>query len=396
MAAVARGVSKGQERRAQREADKDPRAVFAKYDTDNGGSIDVGELREALKELRVTGVDGAQLQLVVETHGQNGSLRFEAFERLLKALKEQQAAMEDARQGDLANVYGDFIWPYQGQMVKVYNNPTVVYSVASCILANFFVNILEKEMDPIGNLYKNTWGALDYTFNFIFIIELIMNLYQYGGPRKRFWRSPWNCFDFFIVSASILLMIGGDSLPFFLKKLKLLRAFRVFRLFKRIKSLNQIIVALVASIPGVLNAFVLMIIFFCIYAILAVELFNPFGEDGTYPVYWQANCKTQLTEDPGGACALPPAGVNGTLVVSSMTARGYTNGYEYYGTFSRALFTLFQVLTARRELDFSSHLASSHTPPPPCYLLASSLASILSPLPTPLPLPPLSLPPSSR
>jgi hypothetical protein len=28
-----------------------------------------------------------------------------------------------------------------------------------------------------------------------------------------------------------------------------------------------------------------------------------------------------------------------------MTARGYTNGYEYYGTFSRALFTLFQVMT---------------------------------------------------
>lgn len=28
-----------------------------------------------------------------------------------------------------------------------------------------------------------------------------------------------------------------------------------------------------------------------------------------------------------------------------MTARGYTNGYEYYGTFGRALFTLFQVMT---------------------------------------------------
>ena len=28
-----------------------------------------------------------------------------------------------------------------------------------------------------------------------------------------------------------------------------------------------------------------------------------------------------------------------------MTARGYTNGYEYYGTFSRALYTLFQVMT---------------------------------------------------
>jgi hypothetical protein len=31
--------------------------------------------------------------------------------------------------------------------------------------------------------------------------------------------------------------------------------------------------------------------------------------------------------------------------VSSMTARGFTFGEEYYGTFMRALYTLFQVLT---------------------------------------------------
>lgn len=96
-------------------------------------------------------------------------------------------------------------------------------------------------------------------FNLIFLGELICNLYQYAGPRKRFWRSAWNCFDFFIVTVGVVLMIGGDALPAPLKKLKLLRALRVFRLFKRVKSLNQIIVALIASIPGVTNAFVIMV-----------------------------------------------------------------------------------------------------------------------------------------
>merc|ERR1719453_1312539 len=65
-------------------------------------------------------------------------------------------------------------------------------------------------MDPVGKLYKGTWDALDYMFNFIFIAELFMNMYQYGGPKKRFWRSPWNCFDTFIVSASILLDRRGQ------------------------------------------------------------------------------------------------------------------------------------------------------------------------------------------
>ena len=78
------------------------------------------------------------------------------------------------------------------------------------------------------------------------------------------------------------------------------------------------------------------IIFFCIYAILAVELFSPFGQNGDYPIHWQSLCETEN----GTACAELDQ-----ETVSSMTARGYTNGYEYYGTFSRALFTLFQVMT---------------------------------------------------
>merc|ERR550514_2472231 len=114
-----------------------------------------------------------------------------------------------------------------------------------------------------------------------------------------------------------------NALPASLANLKMLRAFRVFRLFKRVKSLNKIVVALAKAIPGMANAFVLMIIVFCFYAILAVELFADFGADGTYVTY---------TDD-------------GNLTVSSLTARGFTNGYEYYGTFSRALYTLFQVMT---------------------------------------------------
>ena len=339
MAAVARAVKSGQEKRAAAAEAKDPRVVFEKYDVDNGGSIDVDELSMAFRELRVQ-VTKDQLQLVVESHGTDGSLDYAAFEKLLRALKDQQVANEEMKNQARTQVYGDFTLPRQEQMIYLYNNPTVVFSVAAIILGNFLVNIIEKEMDPMGNLYTGTWAALDLVFNIVFLFELLLNMYGYAF-RKRFFNSPWNCFDFFIVSVSVLLIIGGDNLPGELKKLKLLRAFRVFRLFKRIKSLNQIIVALIASIPGVLNALVIMIIFFCIYAILAVELFVPFGEDGTYPVYWQESCKTV----GGAACALPPPGVNGTYTVSSMTARGYTNGYEYYGTFSRALFTLFQVMT---------------------------------------------------
>jgi len=331
-AAAVFGAQKQKEARESRQL----RSVFEKYDSDKSGKLDKDELLGALIDLDVK-VKLKELESFVASYGLNDKIKFEAFEKLLIVMQD----LEDEKQADLERMYGCTDGasriPFQREMIAIYNHPAVVYTVAAVIISNFLLNVVEKEIDPTGKPeLASTWNTLDAVFNIIFLVELLMNMWQYAGPRRRFWRSPWNWFDTFIVFVGVMLMIGGDSMPAPLKKLKLLRALRVFRLFKRVKSLNKIIVALIASIPGVMNAFVIMVIFFCIYAILAVELFAPFGDEGEYPIYYQQLCETSN----GTACAIPsPA------VVSSMTARGYTNGYEYYGTFSRALYTLFQVMT---------------------------------------------------
>jgi len=80
----------------------------------------------------------------------------------------------------------------------------------------------------------------------------------------------------------------------------------------------------------VMNAFIIMVIFMCIYAILAVEYFAPLGQSfGEHP--------------EGYYVTFGDYGVNHTIDAS--TARGFTYGWEYYGTFTRALYTLFQVMT---------------------------------------------------
>merc|ERR1719499_1939627 len=63
-----------------------------------------------------------------------------------------------------------------------------------------------------------------------------------------------------------------------------------------------------------------MVLVMCIYAILGVDLFGRFAEDGSY------------------------VNIEGEEV-RLMTSRGLTYGNEYYGTFGRSLYTLFQVLT---------------------------------------------------
>merc|ERR1719181_940811 len=67
------------------------------------------------------------------------------------------------------------------------------------------------------------------------------------------------------------------------------------------------------------------------YAIIGVELFADFGADGTYTTVQQIG--------QGDTVQYP------RTEVPSLTPRLFTYGQEYYGTFSRALFTNFQVLT---------------------------------------------------
>ena len=244
------------------------------------------------------------------------------------------------------------ILPMQAQVFKFYNWQPIQLFVAGLIVANFFVNILEKEIDPYPpglQLYPEVWSGLADFFNAIFLVELLLNFY--GSFFVPFWKSGWNVFDFIVVAVGTISLARVDMGPGNL--LRLLRAFRVFRLFKRIKSLNKIIVSLGKAIPGVANAFLIMVIFMCIFAILGVEFFSQFGPDGTMTTYQDHGQRgidwTNLTGLPieNGDCDE----INGTVagggcvVVPLVTARGYTYGEEYYGTFFRALYTLFQVMT---------------------------------------------------
>ena len=275
--------------------------VFKKLDDDNSGHIEADEMVAALEMLDRTVTEKQAGRLIaecgplvnrnkglVDEDGNCESLDIYGFAKIksiIDIFKPAEPFLDHSIISDLGIVpktsdgKGRPL-PYQAEVRHYYTNPIVVWTVAAVILGNFVVNILEKEYDPDQNNLQMAplWAAFDTAFNAIFLVELVWNMYGFGFG-VRFWRVGWNVFDFFITAVGVILM-SGVSGP--ISQLKLLRAFRVFRLFKRIKSLNKIIMALLASIPGVANAFVILFIFYCIYAILAVELFRDFGINGTY------------------------------------------------------------------------------------------------------------------
>jgi len=218
---------------------------------------------------------------------------------------------------------------YKTEARLAYDSVYTQWAIAALIMINFVTNIVEKQIDPYGTVYAQTFEILEDTFNVLFLIELIWNFY--GHAFIQFCKSGWNWFDVLVVFVGILsLMRQLSDGP--LRQLRMLRAFRVFRLFKRIKSLNKIIVSLGKAVPGVLNAFFVVFLVMCIYAILGVEFFLEFGkeeyidDDNVTRIRWEYASES---------------GQN----ITSETLRGFYYGDEYFGNFFRSLFSLFQVLT---------------------------------------------------
>ena len=231
------------------------------------------------------------------------------------------------KQNTMPTIHGPGFWKYQPQAKWIYQNNRVQYSIAGLIFANFFANIIEKQVDPFGRDHEETFLRIEDVFNYIFAFELLLNAYGHW-QNPSLLGDPWNRFDVLVVSVGILSIARVD-LPGPFALLRMLRAFRVFRLFKRIKSLQKIIVSLISAVPGMVNAGFIMVLVMCIYAILAVEYFGEHGDiyDNVTDSYVYLNSNNDS--------------------VSSVTARGLYYGDEYFGTFLRSLFTLFQAPRSR-------------------------------------------------
>jgi len=129
-----------------------------------------------------------------------------------------------------------FCLPRQLQVYQAYQSQPVQIATAVLIVSNFIFNIAEKEFDPyVDQLTPAVWKWGEFSFNMLFLIELLVNFY---GLAFAFWRhNPgWNIFDLLVVTISWLSQLSNTS---GLNVLRLFRAFRVFRLLKRIAALAE-------------------------------------------------------------------------------------------------------------------------------------------------------------
>jgi voltage-gated sodium channel len=99
----------------------------------------------------------------------------------------------------------------------------------------------------------------------IFVLEILIKLYASGW---RFFKNPWNLFDFIIVGIALVPASGP------LTVLRTLRVLRVLRLISMVPQLRFVVEALLHALPGIASIAILMVVLYYVFAVMATGLFG--------------------------------------------------------------------------------------------------------------------------
>jgi hypothetical protein len=89
----------------------------------------------------------------------------------------------------------------QSQVRRLYHNKKVTWAIAALITGNFLSNVVEKEIDPFNRKHPELWAVVEFTWNFIFLLELAWNMYAHWFLTQwhdHFLSSGWNLFDLIV------------------------------------------------------------------------------------------------------------------------------------------------------------------------------------------------------
>ena len=114
-------------------------------------------------------------------------------------------------------------------------------------------------------------STLDTIILNIFIIELLIRLIGHG---YKFFKDPWNNFDFIIIVVSLAPSTGA------LSTLRVFRVFRALRLVSSMPEMQRMTEAILRSIRGILAITWLLGIVWYVFSVLGTMLFSEAGQYG--------------------------------------------------------------------------------------------------------------------
>jgi voltage-gated sodium channel len=134
----------------------------------------------------------------------------------------------------------------------------------------FAAVLVGVETDPgLVTEYGSLLHALDKIVLGIFVVEIALKVGAEGARPWRYFRDPWNVFDFLIVVA-VFLPINSQ----YVTVLRLARLLRVLRLVRAVPRLQVLVGALLNAVPSMGYVSILLFLVFYVYGVAGVFMFG--------------------------------------------------------------------------------------------------------------------------
>ena len=162
-----------------------------------------------------------------------------------------------------------------GLAQRIVSSNTFDWIITGVILLQAFALAIEATpaILSIGKdvelLEAGTFSIIQSLVIAVFIVEAALRLIALYPRPQRYFKDPWNCFDFAIIVLSVIPISGQFSTI-----ARLVRLLRITRLVTKSNELRAIVSTLVRSIPSIFNILILLSILFFIYAIVGHHLFK--------------------------------------------------------------------------------------------------------------------------
>ena len=135
------------------------------------------------------------------------------------------------------------------------------------VLAGALVGL--ETYPALSEAYAGFFHWADIFVIWLFAAEAGIKILACGNEPQKYFKDPWNLFDFFIVIVCFL-PFGGH----YAAVLRLVRIARVLRLITALPKLQLIVGALLKSIPAMTYISMLMMVLFYVYAAIGTMFFH--------------------------------------------------------------------------------------------------------------------------
>jgi len=166
---------------------------------------------------------------------------------------------------------------------KAINYPAFNNFITLVILLQAAVLVLETI--SFFNDYYLVFELISSIVLVVYIAEAVLKIGASYPHFSTYFKNGWNILDFSIIAVSLLPISEGYTIV-----VRLVRLLRVTRLTHRSKEMSVVITTIIKSIPSMMNIFLLLSLLFFMYGIAGYYLFSEID-----PFHWGSLSKSLLT-----------------------------------------------------------------------------------------------------